>query len=43
MSEATYYAEDERGIKIPVERERAERLSRSGLTVTAITGGGDLG
>lgn len=37
MPETTYYAEDDRGIKIPVNREAADRLSRAGLTVTAHT------
>lgn len=36
-----YTVSDERGIEYPIEdAERAERLSRSGLRVTAVTGGG---
>lgn len=37
MSNTTYYAADDRGIRVPVTREAASRLSRAGLHVTAHT------
>lgn len=39
MSETTYRVHDERGISREVDRERASRLSRAGLWVTAVTTG----
>jgi len=41
MSETVYTVRDERGVCASVlDADRAERLSRAGLTVTAVTRGG---